>query len=102
MYRVLWALRRKKTGMIALWERASITWCGIFRSGTLWPVHGHYRCPACLRIYAVRWQEGVEFLARDAVHSRRKAPKRTVLGGAKTKSGTYLGSGVHNVVNTAC
>jgi hypothetical protein len=44
--------------MLTLWNRASIGWCRTFHPETLWPVHGHYRCRACLRTYPVPWQEG--------------------------------------------
>ena len=44
--------------MIAFWNRASIRWCRTFHPETFWPVHGHYRCRACLRTYPVPWQEG--------------------------------------------
>jgi len=47
----------RETSMRALWNRASIGWCRTFHPETLWPVHGHYRCRACLRIYLVPWHE---------------------------------------------
>ena len=33
--------------MRALWNRAAIGWGCTFHPGPLWPVHGHYCCPAC-------------------------------------------------------
>jgi hypothetical protein len=41
--------------MRSLWNRASIGWCRTFHPGFFWPVHGHYRCRTCLRIYRVPW-----------------------------------------------
>jgi hypothetical protein len=51
--------------MRALWNRAAIGWCRAFHPEPLWPVNGHYRCRACLRAYAVSWQED-DALAKGA------------------------------------
>jgi hypothetical protein len=51
-------LSKGEISMLTLWNRASIGWCRTFHPETLWPVHGHYRCRACLRTYPVPWQEG--------------------------------------------
>lgn len=57
----------KETSMRALWNRASIRWCRMFHPEPLWPVHGQYRCPVCLRSYAVPWQEG------DVLRGRKRS-----------------------------
>ena len=48
----------KDNPMRSLWNRASIGWCRTFHPEPLWPVHGQYRCRACLRTYSVPWQDG--------------------------------------------
>jgi hypothetical protein len=50
--------------MRAYWNRFSIEWCRAFHPEPSWPAHGHYHCPACLRIYPVPWQEGDDYLRR--------------------------------------
>jgi hypothetical protein len=51
--------------MRGLWDRAVVIWCRTFHPEPYWPVHGHYRCPACLRSYPVPWQEGDDFARRE-------------------------------------
>jgi hypothetical protein len=31
-------------------------WCKSFHPAPMWPIHGHYRCPRCLRLYPVAWE----------------------------------------------
>lgn len=63
----------KDKSMRTLWNRLSIRWCRTFHPEPLWPVHGHYRCRACLRAYPVPWQEG-DTLPPKASISRAAAP----------------------------
>lgn len=30
-------------------------WCKAFHGDPMWPVHGRYICPVCLREYSVDW-----------------------------------------------
>jgi len=70
---VLGFIDTKDNPMRALWNRASIGWCRTFHPEPLWPVHGKYRCRACLRMYAVPWQEGDVLPTRPAT-SQAAAP----------------------------
>lgn len=51
--------------MRAFWNRVSMEWCRTFHPDPSWPVHGHYHCPACSRIYPVPWPEGNDFARRE-------------------------------------
>jgi len=31
-------------------------WCKKMHSGAMWPIHGKYICPQCLREYPVGWE----------------------------------------------
>ncbi len=31
-------------------------WCQRMHTSTMWPIHGKYICPRCLREYAVSWE----------------------------------------------
>jgi len=33
-------------------------WCRKMHSGAMWPIHGRYICPRCLREYTVEWSTG--------------------------------------------
>jgi len=63
---VLGFIDTKDNPMRAIWNRASILWCRTFHPEPFWPVHGQYRCRACLREYAVPWQEGDVLPTRPA------------------------------------
>jgi hypothetical protein len=39
-------------------ENLSRLWCKFAHSSVMWPIHGHYRCRTCLRLYAVPWERG--------------------------------------------
>ncbi len=32
-------------------------WCQAMHPNPMWPVNGQYRCPACLRVYPVAWEQ---------------------------------------------
>ena len=38
------------------WAWVADFWCRLMHPAPMWPVHGHYRCPACWRDYAVPWE----------------------------------------------
>jgi hypothetical protein len=42
--------------MKALWPRIACAWCRAFHPEPMWPMHGHYQCPACGRVYPVPWE----------------------------------------------
>jgi len=54
-----------------MWDRMSEWWCKKIHSGAMWPVHGKYVCPTCLREYPVLW----ESLPTHAEYSQA-APQR--------------------------
>lgn len=39
-----------------LWSSIAALWCRLTHPAPMWPVHGHYRCPACWRQYPVPWE----------------------------------------------
>jgi acetone carboxylase gamma subunit len=40
-----------------MWSRISEAWCKSMHSKAMWPIHGKYICPDCLRAYPVVWDE---------------------------------------------
>ncbi len=42
--------------MTALGSRLAQLWCKAMHPAPMWPVNGHYYCPACLRTYPVPWE----------------------------------------------
>ena len=38
-------------------DRLAELWCRNVHSKTMWPIHGKYICPDCLRQYPVVWEE---------------------------------------------
>jgi hypothetical protein len=38
-----------------LWNRCGDLWCEFMHSGSMWPIHGTYRCRQCLRTRPVSW-----------------------------------------------
>jgi len=32
-------------------------WCRLMHDDITWPIHGHYRCQRCHRLYPVPWKE---------------------------------------------
>jgi hypothetical protein len=39
----------------SFWSRLQILWCKLTHAAPMWPTHGYYRCPVCLRKYPVPW-----------------------------------------------
>ena len=39
-------------------ERIGRLWCRFAHTKAMWPVHGKYICPQCLREHRVYWEEG--------------------------------------------
>ncbi len=37
----------------------STFWCQKMHTKAMWPIHGRYICPQCLRTYPVAWEEPV-------------------------------------------
>lgn len=40
-----------------MWNRVSELWCRTFHARAMWPIHGKYICPTCLREYPVAWED---------------------------------------------
>jgi hypothetical protein len=38
------------------WTRLMGIWCSLMHPTPMWPIHGHYECPKCHRIYGVPWK----------------------------------------------
>ncbi len=62
--------------MKAFWSRLGEVWCSSMHPAPMWPSHGKYQCPECLRIYPVPWdqrgraQGGKLAVFREALSSR--------------------------------
>ena len=41
--------------MSKLVDRLSQMWCESMHPTPMWPIHGRYQCPQCLRTYDVGW-----------------------------------------------
>jgi hypothetical protein len=37
-------------------NRIAVAWCQRMHTRPMWPIHGKYTCPQCLREYAVNWE----------------------------------------------
>jgi len=43
-------------------------WCEVMHDSAMWPIHGHYACRACGRLYRVPWTAKREsVLATDLI-----------------------------------
>ena len=38
-----------------MWNMISTYWCKKMHDGAMWPIHGRYICPTCMREYPVEW-----------------------------------------------
>src|SRR5580698_7020546 len=47
-------------GDLRMMQRLSLAWCRTVHRGAMWPIHGFYICPRCLRKHAVVWDESNE------------------------------------------
>ncbi len=39
-----------------MWNRISELWCRTMHNQAMWPIHGKYICPQCLREYPTHWE----------------------------------------------
>lgn len=39
-----------------MWNRIGELWCQRVHTKAMWPIHGKYICPQCLREYRVAWE----------------------------------------------
>ena len=62
-----------------MWDRISNMWCKRMHGRAMWPIHGKYICPQCLREHAVEW-EGSPRMAEYADPSLRPAQFRVAAG----------------------
>ena len=37
--------------------RIADLWCKTMHKEAMWPIHGRYICPECLRSYSVQWED---------------------------------------------
>ena len=51
-------------------ELLSKLWCKSLHPRPMWPIHGYYTCPRCLRAYRVPW-EGAMTAAETPAHELR-------------------------------
>jgi hypothetical protein len=40
-----------------MWDRISELWCRSMHNKAMWPMHGKYICPDCLREHPVVWDD---------------------------------------------
>ena len=61
------------------WSRAADLWCRLMHPDPMWPIHGYYRCPACLREHRVPWEIIPFLVAGDAGSAvvRSEGPQTT-------------------------
>jgi hypothetical protein len=56
---------------LPMWDRIAALWCRNLHSKAMWPIHGKYICPSCLREYPVQWDGTTESgRAAPRPHSR--------------------------------
>ena len=48
--------RRPSGGNISMWNRIADMWCKKMHTEAMWPIHGKYICPRCLREHALEWE----------------------------------------------
>jgi hypothetical protein len=48
-------------GRVMTIDRLSEIWCKTMHRSAMWPIHGRYICPKCLREHAVTWDEPVPY-----------------------------------------
>ncbi len=51
------------------WAWVTDLWCRLMHPVPMWPVHGHYRCPACFRQYTVPWEVRPLIVTVDRISS---------------------------------
>ncbi|HVX64996.1 MAG TPA: hypothetical protein VHA11_00265 [Bryobacteraceae bacterium] len=47
--------------MESLASRLQALWCRAMHPAPMWPVHGQYRCPLCMRSHRVAWDDPTPF-----------------------------------------
>ena len=65
-------------------------WCRAFHRGAMWPVHGKYICPRCLREWAVCWESqngGYQLPVAVALPLSGSADSSTYLTRARRSTG---------------
>jgi hypothetical protein len=45
------------SGTFKIRETITSLWCRLMHDAATWPVHGHYQCRTCRRLYPVPWAE---------------------------------------------
>ena len=44
--------------------KISELWCTFMHDAPMWPIHGHYQCRSCGRLYNVPWTEAKQASAQ--------------------------------------
>ncbi|HBY59223.1 MAG TPA: hypothetical protein DEH78_05345 [Solibacterales bacterium] len=60
--------------MKSVWSSLNRLWCQAIHPDPMWPVNGQYRCPQCLRVYQVPWEERREQRAFEPARKLKHAP----------------------------
>ena len=47
-------------------------WCRAMHQKAMWPIHGRYICPECLREHPVEWEVLPEAVPHSAQHTKRE------------------------------
>jgi hypothetical protein len=59
-------------GGVFMIERISEVWCKTMHRSAMWPIHGKYICPECLREHVVDWAEPAAFMPQTQVDNGNK------------------------------
>lgn len=57
----------------SLYSGVAEAWCQLTHPEPMWPIHGHYICPKCLRTYPVRWESRLGPPHSEAASRTRRA-----------------------------
>ncbi len=66
-----------------LWDRVAESWCRLAHPQPMWPIHGHYLCPKCLRRHAVAWDNNNVLEPEPAMAARQASPRAPLFGGGR-------------------
>ena len=66
-------------------DRISELWCKMMHNKAMWPMHGKYVCPDCLRQYPVPWED---IPRAPQTAQRRTSPAQLGLFGWLKRFGT--------------
>lgn len=61
-----------------MWNRFSDLWCRAMHRKAMWPIHGRYICPECLREHRVDWAAQPHEYVDPALHTAELPVNSTV------------------------